>query len=197
MNDPHAITFPNSHNAHMGEMLSPLMPDRVCQLSVECSFLRNDLSDKEYMNNQLQSSVNRMKTAVKRGSDTLQTTKDLNRTLEMENKQLTSELMTVQKQMLKAESKVNFQSKVIENNRKMIAKLKAPMEDTGGKYGKNVAQALKENLDLNELVERLTEELAIEKADNVEKQVINNLTQHDTVHTSIHTLVVFTCTYVY
>ena len=155
----------------MGEMFSPLVPDRVCALSVECCFLRNDLSDKSHQNDQLQSSVNRMKTAVKRGSDTLQMATDANKTLEAEKLKLVSDLSTVQKQLMKADSKVNFQSKVIENNRKVIAKLKAPMGDTGGKYGKNVAQVMKENVELKELVERLTEELAIAKDDNEEKQV--------------------------
>lgn len=156
--------------------MSPLVPDRVCELSVECCFLRNDISDKSYQNDQLQSTVNRMKTAVKRGSGTLQATKDLNKALETENAKLVAELMTVKKKLLKAESNVSFQAKVIGNNRKVIEKLKAPA-GSGGKFCKNVAQLLKENVDLNEQVERLTEEVAFEKAGNVEKQVIYSSTK--------------------
>ena len=176
MEDPHAFTFPNSHNAHMGELMSPLVPDRVCELSVECCYLRNDISDKTHQNDQLQSTINRMKTAVKRGSGTLKMSVESNKKLEAEKGKLVSELMAVQTKLMKAESKVNFQSKVIENNRKVIAKLKAPTGDTGGKFGKNVAQLMAENTDLKEVVEELTASVSTEKADNEEKQVKKELT---------------------
>jgi chromosome segregation ATPase len=171
MDDPEAYTFPNSHNAHMGEMMSPLVPDRVCELSVECCFLRNDISDKSHQNDQLQSTINRMKTAVKRGSSTLKSSVELNKSLESEKTQLVTELMTAQKKLMKAESKVSFQSKIIENNRKVIARLKAPTDESNGKVSKNVAQVMKESLDLRVEVERLTADLQAKTEESQEKQV--------------------------
>jgi hypothetical protein len=114
-----------------------------------------------------------MKTAVKRGSGTLKTTQEINKSLETEKSKLVSELMKVESKLMKAESKVSFQSKVIDNNRKMIAKLKAPTGETGGKYGRNVAQLMKENSDLRGGVEQLTADVSAEKGDNELKQVLH------------------------
>lgn len=168
---PQAFTFPNSHNAHMGEMMSPLVPDRVCELSVECCFLRNDITDKEHQNEQLQSSINRMKTAVKRGSNTLKNTVELNKDLETKNAKLTMELMTTQKKLMKAESKVSFQSKVIENNRKVITKLKTPADGVDGKVDKNIAQIMTDNAKLTVTVADITADLTRERAEQKENQV--------------------------
>jgi hypothetical protein len=169
MNDPHAYTFPNSHYADMGA-LSPLVPDRVCELSVECCQLRNILSDKEDENDQLKSTVNRMKTAVKRGSGTLKFTVQQNKMLENEKTKLVTELMTVQKKLMQAESKVSFQSKVIENNRRMITKLKTPSDD-GGHHGKNIAQILNEDAELRKKVEELSRDLEAARVEDEDKQV--------------------------
>lgn len=171
MENPNAYTFPNSHYADMGEAMSPLVPDRVCELSVECCFLRNDISDKTYQNDKLQSTVNRMKTAVKRGTGTLKTAVELNKVLEAEREKLLKELMTTQKNLMKSESNVCFQAKVIENNRKVIAKLKSPSENSGGKFGKNLGQIMKDNETLRGTVESLTDELFASKTENRDKEV--------------------------
>ena len=169
-----AYTYPNSHYAHLGERMSPLVPDRVCELSVECCHLRNRISDKEEQINKLESLVKRMEITVKRSNNSFKSATHLNKTLEAEKAKLEAEVIESQKKLLKAESMINFQARVIEKNRRVIEKLKAPAstESTcGPKIKKNVAQVLKENADLKNMVEKLNEELSDAKSANEDKKV--------------------------
>ena len=152
--DPQALVFPNSHFADADKAMKPLIADRVCELSVECCHLRYNVSDKENENKKLSSSLNRMKTAVRRESDTLRSTAALNKKLESENEHLRSEVLSLQRKLLKAESDSSFQNRVLKNNRKLIAKLKSENQSK-----ESVEHHLEENMKLKDVILSIQEEL--------------------------------------
>lgn len=119
--------IPN-HREIYSSSVEPLIPERSCELALECWQLKTENVKKNNEIEKLKSEILRLKFALKRSMETTQELLPQNKELNNRVYQINSELIKIQEELNEERSKTMLQSRVIESHKKSLLKIKESTE---------------------------------------------------------------------
>lgn len=119
--------IPNNREVYSSG-IEPLIPDRSCELALECWALKNENIKKNNEIEKLKSEISRLKFALKRSMETVNELSPQNKELNSKIFEINSELIKVQEELNEERSKTMLQCRVIESHKKTLLKIKESTE---------------------------------------------------------------------
>jgi chromosome segregation ATPase len=112
------------HWAALGDGTEPLVPNRSCILALECWNFKNQMTKKDFEIEKLKSEICRLKFALKRSMETVSVITPENKELHTRILNINAEFLRSQEELNNERSKTMLQSRVIENHKRSMSKMK-------------------------------------------------------------------------
>lgn len=153
-----AFVMPNNWEPY-GDGTEMLIPERNCELALECWTLKTENIKKKNEIEKLKSEIARLKIALKRSLETVQEISPQNKELNVRLYEANSEIIALKEEIIEERSKTMLQSRVIEGHKKTFQKMKETTEKNQLEAEEVIAARNSENNVLKLTVEELKNDL--------------------------------------